>query len=168
MLEQQKEQNNVSATPSPLKEEESVTTAGTVIVYESTITSVNNNEDKPTTTEGKEDDFGQKTKKAQNAFQDLFTTSIDKGKSIASQEAKKLAAMAFNPSARIAAKDSADIAMLGPSVEGLARTFEDVMTGIGQESYDEQANLLTGYEKLLREQISVINSKIHYVKRLKK
>jgi hypothetical protein len=58
--------------------------------------------------------------------------------------------------------------MLGPSVEGLARTFEDVMTGIGQESYDEQANLLTGYEKLLQEQISVINSKIHYVKRLKK
>lgn len=168
MLEQQKEQNNVSATPSPLKEEESVTTAGTVIAYESTITSVSNDEVKLTTTEGKEDDFGQKTKKAQNAFQDLFTTSIDKGKSIASQEAKKLAAMDFNPSARIAAKDSADIAMLGPSVEGLARTFEDVMTGIGQESYDEQANLLTGYEKLLQEQISVINSKIHYVKRLKK
>ena len=169
MLEQQKEQNNVSATPSPLKEEEeSVTTAGTVIVYESTITSVSNNEDKLTTTEGKEDDFGQKTKKAQNAFQDLFTTAIEKGKSIASQKAKKLAAMDFNPSARIAAKDSADIAMLGPSVEGLARTFEDVMTGIRQESYDEQANLLTGYEKLLQEQISVINSKIHYMKRLKK
>ena len=90
MLEQQKEQNNVSATPSPLKEEESVTTDGTVIVYESTITSVSNDKDKLTTTEGKEDDFGQKTKKAQNAFQDLFTTSIDKGKSIASQEAKKL------------------------------------------------------------------------------
>jgi hypothetical protein len=169
VLEQQKEQNNVSATPSPLKEEESVTTAGTVIVYESTITSVvSNDEVKLTTTEGKEDDFEQKTKKAQNAFQDLFTTAIEKGKSIASQEAKKLAAMDFNPSARIAAKDSADIAMLGPSVEGLARTFEDVMTGIGQESYDEQTNLLTGYEKLLQEQISVINSKIHYVKRLKK
>jgi hypothetical protein len=169
VLEQQKEENNVSAAPSPLKEEESVTTDGTVIVYESTITPVSNDKDKlTTTTEGKEDDFGQKTKKAQNAFQDLFTTSIDKAKSIASQEAKKLAAMDFNPSARIAAKDSADIAMLGPSAEGLARTFEDVMTGIGQESYDEQANLLTGYEKLLQEQISVINSKIHYVKRLKK
>ena len=91
MLEQQKEQNNVSATPSPLKEEESVTTDGTVIVYESTITPVSNDKDKLTTTEGKEDDFGQKTKKAQNAFQDLFTTAIEKGKSIASQEAKKLA-----------------------------------------------------------------------------
>jgi hypothetical protein len=76
--------------------------------------------------------------------------------------------MDFNPSARIAAKDSADIAMLGPSIEGLARTFEDVMTGIRQESYDEQENLLTGYGKLLQEQISVIDSKIHYVKRLKK
>jgi hypothetical protein len=76
--------------------------------------------------------------------------------------------MDFNPSARIAAKDSADIATLGPSVEGLARTFEDVMTGIRHELYEEQANLLTGYEKLLQEQISVIDSKIHYVKRLKK
>jgi hypothetical protein len=53
-------------------------------------------------------------------------------------------------------------------VESLARTFEDVMTGINQESCDEQANLLTGYGKLLQEQISVIDSKIHYVKRLKK
>ena len=56
MLEQQKEQNNVSATPSPLKEEESVTTDGTVIVYESTITPVSNDKDKLTTTEGKEDE----------------------------------------------------------------------------------------------------------------
>ncbi|HEX6282091.1 MAG TPA: hypothetical protein VFZ67_07665 [Nitrososphaera sp.] len=40
MAEQQKEQNNVSATPSPLKEEESVTAVGTVIVYESAITPV--------------------------------------------------------------------------------------------------------------------------------
>jgi hypothetical protein len=135
VLEQQKEENNVSATPSPLKEEESVTTDGTVIVYESTITPVSNDKDKLTTTEGKEDDFGQKTKKAQNAFQDLFTTAIEKGKSIASQEAKKLAAMDFNPRAGIAAKGSADIATLGPNVEGLTRTFEDIMTGIMHESY---------------------------------
>jgi hypothetical protein len=101
VLEQQKEQNNVSATPSPLKEEESVTTAGTVIAYESTITSVSNDEEKLTTTEDKEDDFGQKSKKAQNAFQDLFTTAIDTGKSIASEKAKKLAAMNFYTTADI-------------------------------------------------------------------
>jgi hypothetical protein len=77
-------------------------------------------------------------------------------------------AMNFNPAASIVAKDSADIAALGPLVEDLARAFEDVMTGIELEFYNKQAYLLTGYEKLLQGQISVIDSKIHYVKRLKK
>lgn len=119
------------------------------MVYESTITSVSNDEEKLTTTEGKEDDFGQKTKKAQNAFQELFTTAIDTGKSIASEKAKKLVATDFYTTASIAARDSADIAVLGLMVEDLARTFEDVMTGIELELYNKQANLLRGYEKLL-------------------
>jgi hypothetical protein len=57
--------------------------------------------EKLTITEVKEDDFGQKTKKAQNAFQELFTTAIDTGKSIASEKAKKLAAMNFYSTADI-------------------------------------------------------------------
>lgn len=75
----------------------------------------------------------------------------------------------FYTTASIAARDSADIAVLELIVEDLARTFEDVMTGIELELYNKQANLLRGYEKLLlQDQISVIDSKIHYVKRLKK
>ena len=96
---------------------------------------VSNNGEKLTTTEGKEVELWHKAKRAKNAFQDLFTTAIDKGKSIASQKAKKLAAMDFNPRAGIAAKGSADIATLGPNVEGLTRTFEDIMTGIMHEPY---------------------------------
>ena len=60
---------------------------------------VSNNGEKLTTTEGKEVELWHKAKRAKNAFQDLFTTAIDKGKSIASQKAKKLAAMDFNPRA---------------------------------------------------------------------
>ena len=45
MLEQEKEHNNVNFTPSLLEEEEeSVTAAGAAMVYESTITSVSNDE----------------------------------------------------------------------------------------------------------------------------
>jgi hypothetical protein len=168
VAEQQKEHNDVSTTPSHLKKKESVTAAGAVIVHESAITSVSNDELKLTATKEKEDDLGQKAKRAENAFQDLLTTAIDKGKLIASEKAKKLAAMNFNPAASNAAKDSADIAALGPMVEDLARAFEDVMTGIELELYNKQAYLLTGYEKLLQGQISVIDSKIHYVKRVKK
>lgn len=57
--------------------------------------------------------------------------------------------MDFYTTASIAARDSADIAVLELIVEDLARTFEDVMTGIELELYNKQANLLRGYEKLL-------------------
>ena len=96
---------------------------------------VSNNGEKLTTTEGKEVELWLKAERAKNAFQDLFTTAIDKGKSIASQKAKKLVAMEFHPRAGIDAKDFADIATLGPNVEGLTRTFEDIMTGIMHELY---------------------------------
>jgi hypothetical protein len=72
-----------------LEEEKSVKSAGAAMVYESAITSVSNDEVKLTTTEVKVDDFGQKIKKAHDAFQDLFTTAIDTGKSIGSEKAKK-------------------------------------------------------------------------------
>jgi hypothetical protein len=101
----------------------------------SAVALVSNDGEKLTTTEGKEVDLRHKAKRAKNAFQELFTTAIDKGKSIASQKAKKLVAIDFHPSAGITAKDSADIATQGPNVEGLTRTFEDIMTGIRHESY---------------------------------
>lgn len=50
---------------------------------------------------------------------------------------------------------------MGDSVKGLARTVESLMTEIRKQSYSEQVRLLTGYEKLLKEQIHVINSRIH-------
>jgi hypothetical protein len=41
------------------------------------------------------------------------------------------------------------------------------MTEIRKKSYSEQVRLLTGYKKLLKEQISVIDSRINMAKRLK-
>ena len=58
-------------------------------------------------------------------------------------------------------------AVLGDSVEGLARTFEGLMTETRKQLYSEQVHLLTGYKKLLKEQINVIDSRIHITERLK-
>lgn len=41
------------------------------------------------------------------------------------------------------------------------------MTDIGEKSYSEQARLLTGYKKLLKEQINLIDSRINMARRLK-
>jgi hypothetical protein len=41
------------------------------------------------------------------------------------------------------------------------------MTQIGKQPYDEEVKLLTGYKKLLEEQINVINARMNMAKRLK-
>jgi hypothetical protein len=51
-------------------------------------------------------------------------------------------------------------------VEDLARHFEGTMIEMEKRSYSEQTELLTGYSKLLEEQVKVIDARLHYVKRI--
>ena len=44
--------------------------------------------------------------------------------------------------------------------------YERIMFEIEREEYETQKNLLTGYKKLLEEQVNVIDSKLSLVKRL--
>jgi hypothetical protein len=78
-----------------------------------------------------------------------------------------LATRDISPAAIAAKKDAQDTATPGDSVEGIARTFENLMTEIRKKSYSEQVRLLTGYKKLLKEQLNVIDSRINMAKRLK-
>lgn len=73
-----------------------------------------------------------------------------------------------NESMDIGAKrDSQSISTLGANVEKAITVFEDTITDIRKESYDEQANILTGYKKLIEEQINVINARLSMVKKFK-
>jgi hypothetical protein len=73
-----------------------------------------------------------------------------------------------NESIDIGAKrDSQSIQTLGANVEKAITVFEDTITDIRKESYDEQANILTGYKKLIEEQINVINARLSMVKKFK-
>jgi hypothetical protein len=73
-----------------------------------------------------------------------------------------------NESIDIGAKrDSQYIQTLGANVEKAITVFEDTITDIRKESYDEQANILTGYKKLIEEQINVINARLSMVKKFK-
>jgi hypothetical protein len=73
-----------------------------------------------------------------------------------------------NESTDIGAKrDSQSIQTLGANVEKAITDFEDTITNIRKESYDEQANILTGYKKLIEEQINVINARLSMVKKFK-
>ena len=127
---------------------------------------------RPTTdfhvTTQEEEDLTMKVRNAGDAFYYLVMSAIEKAKTISAQKVKELATGdIISPAAIAAKKDAQDIASLGGPVEGLARTFENLMTEIRKQSYSEQVNLLTGYKKLLKEQINVIDSRISMTERLK-
>ena len=114
-----------------------------------------------------ETDLTTKVRNAGDALYDSVHLSMDKAMRKSTEKAKEVATRDINPAAIAAKKDAQDIAALGDSVEGLARTFESLMTEIRKRPYSQQVNLLTGYKKLLKEQINVVDSRINMAKRLK-
>ena len=114
-----------------------------------------------------EEDLTIKVRRAADALYDLVVAAIEKAKRRSVEKAKEFLSKDINPTAIAAKKDAQEIAALGESVEGLARTFESLMTEIRKQPYSEQVRLSTGYKKLLKEQISVIDSRIHMAERLK-
>jgi hypothetical protein len=115
-----------------------------------------------------EEELTVKARRAGYALQDLLSAMVDRAKEVAKEKTGQLAKTAeLGPSAISATKDARDIARLGPTVVDLARNFEDMMTNIRKQPYDSQVKLLTGYKKLLQEHINIIDSRIHFVDRVK-
>ena len=115
----------------------------------------------------KETDLTTRVRNAGDALYDSVHLSIDKTMRKCTEKTKEVATRDIKLAAIAAKKDAQDIAALGDSVEGLARTFESLMTEIRKRPYSQQVNLLTGYKKLLKEQINVVDSRINMAKRLK-
>jgi hypothetical protein len=114
-----------------------------------------------------ETDLTTRARNAGDVLYDSVLLSLDKAGRKSAEKAKEVITRDINPAAIAAKKDAQDIAALGESVEGLARTFESLMTEIRKQPYSEQVRLLTGYKKLLKEQIKVVDSRINMAKRLK-
>ncbi len=113
-----------------------------------------------------EEDITILVRRAADALYDLVIAAVEKAKRRSVEKTKEFISKDINPSAIAARKDAQDIAAAGDSVEGLARTFESLMTEIRKQPYSEQVRLLTGYKKLLKEQINVIDSRINMTERL--
>lgn len=112
-------------------------------------------------TRDEETDITISVRNAGDVLYDSVLLSVDKTKRKSIEKAKEVATRDLNPAAIAAKKDAQDIATLGESVESIARTFESLMTEISKKTYSEQVRLLTGYKKLLKEQINVIDSRIN-------
>jgi hypothetical protein len=130
----------------------------------STVTATKNNF---SLMEDEETDLTSRVRNAGDVLYDSVLLSVDKAKRKSVEKAKELATRDISPAAIAAKNDARDIAALGEFVESIARTFENLITEIRKKSYSEQVRLLTGYKKLLKEQISVIDSRINMAERLK-
>lgn len=110
-----------------------------------------------------EESVSSKARDAGKSLKDLIYSLGRKTKEVTEEQARALKAQSD-----ISTKtDARDIQHLGDEVEKLITVFEDTMTEIRNEHYDEQEKLLVGYKKLLEEQINVINARLSMAKRLK-
>jgi hypothetical protein len=111
-----------------------------------------------------EESVSARAREAGRSLKDLVYSLGRKTREVTEEKAKELKAQSVNAGA---STDARDIQHLGSNVEGLITVFEDTMTEIRKEPYDEQEKLLVGYKKLLEEQINVINARLAMAKRLK-
>jgi hypothetical protein len=115
--------------------------------------------------EEEDESISAKAKEAGQSFKDFLVTLGNKAMTIT--EGKTIETR--NESLDIGAKrDSQAIQTLGANVEKAITVFEDTITDLRKESYDEQAQILIGYKKLIQEQINVINARLSMVKKLNK
>lgn len=117
----------------------------------------------------KEDDEGSLSMKAHQAEESVADVLDAVGAKVGSFAKEKFGKLdkSLNPNHMSVVQDSRDIGALGPMVEDLVRVFEDTTTMIRKVPYEDQVDLLTGYKKLIEEQIKVIDSRIDMSKRLK-
>jgi hypothetical protein len=116
--------------------------------------------------EDDEDDesISSKAKEAGQSFKDFIVTFGKKAMAVTEEKTIKTTNESLDIGAK---KDSQAIQTLGANVEKAITVFEDTITNLRKESYDEQAQILTGYKKLIQEQINLINARLSMVKRFK-
>lgn len=116
------------------------------------------------TTTSDEESVSTKAREAGQSLKDLVYSLGKKTRQVTEEKARELKAQSVDISAT---SDASAIRNLGDDVEKLITVFEDTMTEIRKEPYDEQEKLLLGYKKLLEEQINVIEARMDMAKRLK-
>lgn len=111
-----------------------------------------------------EESVSAKAREAGRSLKDLVYSLGRKTKEVTEEKTRELKEKSVDVSATA---DARDIQHLGGNVENLITVFEDTMTEIRKEPYDQQEKLLHGYRKLLEEQINVVNARMDMARRLK-
>ena len=103
-------------------------------------------------------------RKAGESLKELIVTAIKEAKDSAKETGKRLKDQTIHIAATA---DSKDIHSLGDNVNALVGLFEETMTEIRKEHYDEQIKLLDGYKDLLQTHIKVVDARGRMASKLK-
>jgi hypothetical protein len=103
-------------------------------------------------------------KKAGQSLKELIMTAIKDAKDSAKETGKRLKEQTINVATTV---DSKDIHSLGNNVNASVQLFEETMTEIRKEPYDEQIKLLDSYKDLSKTHINVVDARGRMASKLK-
>jgi hypothetical protein len=118
----------------------------------------------PQTPKEEEISVSDEATKAGESLKEFIVTAIKEAKDYAKETGKQLKEQTINISTTV---DSKDIRSLGHNVNASVQLFEETMTKIRKEPYDEQIKLLDSYKALLKTHINVINARGRMASKLK-
>jgi hypothetical protein len=102
--------------------------------------------------------------KTGESLKELIATAIKEAKDSAKGTGKRIKEQTIDIATTV---DSKDIYSLGDNVNALVTLFEETMTEIRKERYNEQIKLLDSYKDLLRTHIKVVDARRRMVSKLK-
>ena len=102
--------------------------------------------------------------KAGGSLKELIVTAIKEAKDSAKETGKQLKEQTVNMTTTV---DSKDIRSLGDNVNASVQLFEETMTKIRKEPYNEQIKLLDSYKDLLKTHVNVVNARGRMASKLK-
>jgi hypothetical protein len=118
----------------------------------------------PQTSKEEEISVSDEAMKTGGSLKELIVTAIKEAKDSAKGTGKRLKQQTINVATK---DDSKDIHSLVDNVNSLVRLFEETMTKIRKEPYNEQIKLLDSYKDLLQTHIKVIDARNRMASKLK-
>lgn len=120
----------------------------------------------PSSQTQKEEDISvsDEARKAGESLKELIATAIKEAKDSAKGTGKRLKEQTINIAATA---DSKNIQSLGDNINFLVGLFEETMTEIRKERYNEQIKLLDSYKDLLHSHIKVVDARRRMASKLK-
>jgi hypothetical protein len=108
--------------------------------------------------------LSEEASKAGGSLKELIVTAVKEAKDSAKQTGERVKEQTINIAATV---DSKDIRSLGDNVDALVDLFEETMTKIRKEPYDDQIKLLDSYKELLQTYIKVVHLRSRMARKLK-